>query len=197
MVKSGGTVLSRVIFGDAAMKGFIDRRASLLRVAVKPVEMQRLAMETLRYGQCDYNRGRYAVGNELWIAETWKPWPNTAGPEVLGPDDMGFIYRSTWNKAGGHHWQSAATMPIAASRYRLRITATRIEQLQNLTREDVRKEGVLAVVPSDWTYNQHYRSYWDSTHMLKEYQWAANPAVRVVEFERIALQPLFNQEASA
>ncbi len=81
-------------------------------------------------------------------------------------------------------------MPRWASRILLEITGVRVERLHDISRSDIRAEGLecppeLAsddVSPNyrDW-YPEAWRKLWESTGG----DWAANPWVWVVEFKRV------------
>ncbi|MBH8938772.1 hypothetical protein I5K09_03245 [Pseudomonas aeruginosa] len=87
-------------------------------------------------------------------------------------------------------WRPSIHMPRWASRILLEITAVRVERLQDITRSDIRAEGLECppelrsddVSPNyrDW-YPEAWRELWESTGG----NWDANPWVWVVEFKRV------------
>ncbi len=154
-----------------------------------------------------------APGDRLWVRETWKPWPNTAGPELRGPDDMGAIYAATWDKSGGHGWKPSIHMPRWASRITLEVTGVRVERLQEISEADAQAEGVEPnwSGPLDgWSAEEHgfigvldtnaddqdgyfrtareaFQQLWDSINATRGYGWESNPWVWVVEFKAVQL----------
>lgn len=98
------------------------------------------------------------------------------------PDTNGVQYEGTW--------RPSIHMPRWASRILLEITHVRVERLQDITRSDIRAEGLQCppelasddVSPNyrDW-YPAAFRDLWNSTGG----DWDANPWVWVVEFKRV------------
>ncbi|WP_256831671.1 morphogenetic protein [Pseudomonas sp. Pse1] len=87
-------------------------------------------------------------------------------------------------------WRPSIHMPRWASRILLEITDVRVERLQDISRADIRAEGLQCppelasddVSPNyrDW-YPGAWRELWESTGG----DWNANPWVWVVEFKRV------------
>lgn len=85
-------------------------------------------------------------------------------------------------------------MPREAARIFLRVTNVRVEQLKDITPEQIDAEGC-----KEWAYSaatgeplpsgpSWFRVTWDRTIKpadLPRYGWEANPWVWVIEFERI------------
>lgn len=138
---------------------------------------------------CSYG----APGDRLWVRETWKPWPNTAGPELRGPDGMGAIYAATWDKSGGHGWKPSIHMPRWASRVALEVTGVRVERVQDISEADAKAEGAPVgewfkddldggrLVKADRRLG--FRVLWDSINAKRGYGWEVSPWVWVVEFK--------------
>jgi len=120
-------------------------------------------------------------GDRLWVRETHA--------------DIGcrLTYRADLDD-GGHckvaKWTPAIHMFRKHSRILLEITDVRVERLQDISRADIRAEGLQCpqelasddVSPNyrDW-YPAAWRALWESTGG----DWAANPWVWVVEFKRV------------
>jgi len=126
------------------------------------------------------------AGDRLWVRETWKPWPNTAGPEFRGPDDMGAIYAATWDKSGGYGWKPSIHMPRWASRLLLEVVSVRVERVQDIGEADARAEGVdhIPAAPAALTHRAAFSGLWNSINSGRGYSWTVNPWVWVVEFRR-------------
>ena len=87
-------------------------------------------------------------------------------------------------------WRPSIHMPRWASRILLEITEVTVERLQDISRADIRAEGLQCppelasddVSPNyrDW-YPVAWRELWESTGG----DWEANPWVWVVEFKRV------------
>lgn len=167
---------------------------------------------------CPYGQ----TGERLWVRETWgvishdfdehgnmvdwKP-DRPASPIREMRFGRGYysghvIYRvdgeATWagdDDGGGDDrsaWKPSIHMPRIASRILLEITEVRVERLQDISRSDIRAEGLecppeLAsddVSPNyrDW-YPAAWRELWESINDAGA--WDANPWVWVVEFKRV------------
>jgi len=75
-------------------------------------------------------------------------------------------------------------MPRRAARLFLRLKGIRAERLQDITPEDVIKEGIKAD-PYGRLPIQAFADLWDGLNEAREYGWFINPYVFVYIFERI------------
>jgi hypothetical protein len=129
----------------------------------------------------------YQSGDILYVRETW-----CKGLER-------YIYRADYSdtekfyqdgKEINMKWQPSLHMPKEAARIFLRVTNVRVERLQEITSEQICKEGV--EVEDPYVLNGEEKRYafsnlWNSTIKesdLDRYGWNANPWVWVIEFER-------------
>lgn len=160
---------------------------------------------------CDYTKEQFlakcpfgAVGDRLWVRETWMPdaprdgtWgdvefygckgsPLSMIPERYRTPDH-CIHRAGWD---GHEmvgWTPSIHMPRWASRIALEITGVRVERLSALSDDDARNEGCPAQLPHN-PEDQHqartwFRGLW--SEIYGEESWQANPWVWVIEFKRV------------
>jgi hypothetical protein len=128
------------------------------------------AIREMRFGQGYYS------GHVIYRADGEATWS--------GDDDGGGDDRSAW--------KPSIHMPRIASRILLEITEVRVERLQDISRSDIRAEGLecppeLAsddVSPNyrDW-YPAAWRELWESINGAGA--WDANPWVWAVEFKRV------------
>lgn len=123
----------------------------------------------------------YEPGNILYVRETWKKAPN------------GYYYYEDWQRndiADVTKWKPSIHMPKEAARIWLKVTDVRVERLQDMTSEQISREGVEVEYPH--VLNGEEKRYafsrlWDSTIKksdLDRYGWNASPWVWVIEFER-------------
>lgn len=131
--------------------------------------------------QCPYGQ----VGDRLWVRETWAE----QGGDIY--------YKADWgnNKPVNMFydrikWRSSRFMPRWASRINLEITGIRVERLQEISREDIAREGCpwqRGDGPWDDIENARrwFRELWDSLNG-KRYPWSMNPWVWVVSFKEIS-----------
>lgn len=89
-------------------------------------------------------------------------------------------------------WHPSIHMPKEAARIWLKVTDVRVERLQEITGQDVLKEGLNSHVHPqafyfDGNQREMFEKLWNSTIKksdLNRYGWDANPWVWVIEFER-------------
>jgi uncharacterized protein YhfF len=122
---------------------------------------------------------RYQPDEIVYVKETWFDW---------GDGDNRILYKASMSdydlhmiKECGHtiKWKSPLMMPEWASRCKLRILHVRVERLQEITNDDVHKEGF---APWGDKYLR-FADLWDSIN--KEHPWSSNPWVWVYEFKPI------------
>lgn len=128
-------------------------------------------------------------GDILYVRETWYKSPSR------------YMYRADYSHTeqfytGGKEvsikWHPSIHMPKEAARIWLRVTDVRVERLQEMTGQDVLKEGLNSHVHPQASYfdgNQRemFEKLWNSTIKksdLDRYGWDASPYVWVIEFER-------------
>ena len=124
---------------------------------------------------------RYAPGDILYVRETWKKAPK------------GYYYYEDCQRndiADVTKWKPSIYMPKDAARIWLKVTDVRVERLQEITSEQICREGVEVEYPH--VLNGEEKRYafsrlWDSTIKKSDldcYGWNASPWVWVIEFER-------------
>lgn len=160
-------------------------------------------------------------GDVLWVRETWQFIPCIdCGLDINGictdipviyedKDSVGtgcFDYRADYPAAERICWRPSIHMPKEAARLFLRVTAVRVERLQDITEEQAVMEGIFLDSP-DFIPTYHYDEsecnmpgrgwntarecflwgVWNSTVKpadLPLYGWEANPWVWVIAFEQ-------------
>ena len=119
----------------------------------------------------------------LYVRETWKKAPN------------GYYYYEDWQRndiADVTKWKPSIRMPKEAARIWLKVTDVRVERLQDITIEGIRKEGLeprfnVKDKFSDGIARGRFLELWNNTIKksdLDHYGWDANPYVWAIEFER-------------
>ncbi len=145
---------------------------------------------------------KYKPGDILWVRETWQfipcidcqQEPCHCKPVVYENADSVsegcFVYRADYPEPERICWHPSIHMPKDAARIFLRVIAVRVEQLQKITAQGIRDEGLtsLAVHAGDMEIaSAEFELLWDSTIKKSErnrYAWEANPWVSVNGFER-------------
>lgn len=134
--------------------------------------------------QCPYGQ----IGDRLWVRETWCPMEWGAEYKADIAPEINDI-----RIAAGIEWHSPRFMPRGASRIILEITDIRTEKLHEISREDIRAEGVGLPVSPRFTpieglseLHQEYKNLWDSING-KTYPWASNPWLWVIQFKKLSI----------
>lgn len=201
-----------ILFSAPMVRAILDGRKTVTRRVCKP-QPSANAHTTCASGNPmgawwetgkDINRCPHGQpGDRLWVRETWycDHFEVMRGP-YLKPDDLDIgealddgtlVYAAdglTPYEADQPIWKPSIHMPRWACRILLEITAVRVERLQDISRADIRAEGLQCppelasddVSPNyrDW-YPAAWRELWESTGG----DWNANPWVWVVEFKRV------------
>lgn len=120
-------------------------------------------------------------GDILYVRETWKKAPN------------GYYYYEDWQRndiADVTKWKPSIHMPKEAARIWLKVTDVRVERLQEITSEQIGREGVEVEYPHVLNGEEKryaFSTLWNNTIKksdIDRYGWDANPWVWVIEFER-------------
>jgi len=145
-----------------------------------------------------------AVGDRLWVRETWMPdaprngtWADVefygckGSPLSMIPKRFRkpehCIHRASWDGSEMVGWTPSIHMPRWASRITLEITGVRVERLQDISEQDAAAEG--ASTELSLIGEKHYlgyRSLWKSIYSADS--WQANPWVWVIEFKRLEVE---------
>ena len=151
--------------------------------------------------------GKYNIGDVLWVREK-----HIAMIDCETNEFAGYWYYADmpekFHKEYKRKWKPSIHMPKAACRLFLRIKDVRVERLQDITRDDCKKEGIayLETVQEMWSQvggswydyerktfaslpsgkispSMSFMSLWRSINGAES--WNANPWVWVIEFERV------------
>lgn len=124
-------------------------------------------------------------GDILYVRETWMDY---AGLTMYKADCD--IYRLDSLNFAGFGWKPSIHMPKEAARIWLKVTDVRVERLQDITSEQISREGVEVEYPHVLNGEEKryaFSTLWNSTIKKSDidtYGWDANPWVWVIEFER-------------
>lgn len=208
-----------ILFNGDMVRAILDGRKTCTRRVIKPQWEEcphckyvhneyiydKLA-QNVYCARCGYplvpeRRAPYQPGDILYVRETWCGW-------YLPLVGMHYRYRATepdGNKRPTSpeydcdvekiSWHPSIHMPKEAARIWLKVKNVRVERLQDITAEQVVKEGTtgltMDLIQSSDELKRHYdipfAVLWDSTIKKADrnlYGWAANPRVWVIEFER-------------
>ena len=133
------------------------------------------------YIKCPYGQ----VGDRLWVRETW--FDNSFYPD----DRDNVLYRADGEfqeqipeEYEGAKWAPSIHMFRWASRITLEITEVRVERLQEITKEDIKAEGLgMPSLPNSHLPYFKFKDLWDSLNAKRGYGWEVNPWVWVISFK--------------
>ena len=140
----------------------------------------------------------YHTDDVLYVRETWSPiYPDKESNEVCGYiykedslEEYDNRYPDGEDYQWGGKWRPSIHMPKEAARIWLKVTDVRVELLQEITSEQIGREGVEVEYPHVLNGEEKryaFSTLWNSTVKksdLDRYGWNANPWVWVIEFER-------------
>ena len=142
---------------------------------------------------------RKQPGDLLWVREAWSPIGELS--ECTGPADIHYRATSTEAEAALCEWKPSIHMPRWACRLRLRVTAVKVERLQDISEEDAIAEGIIAMrsragsVPiTVYGYDANAQNHSPSARDAFSFLWTSingpgswdvNPWVASYSFERV------------
>lgn len=183
-----------ILFNTEMVRAILDGRKTQTRRVIKPQPTNPRWNNVGWLGWDDGHGYRMkapcAVGDVLWVRETWCKGRVEYGEEPDGRnvpyieqctgDDC--IIQKEW--AVRHDvgiedvvWKPSIHMPREAARIFLRVKDVRVERLRDMNDSDLANEGL-----GDWI---RFISLWNSTIKSTDcdkYDWNSNPWVWVIEF---------------
>lgn len=210
-----------ILFNTDMVRAILDGRKTCTRRVVKP-QPAPYGLAHLDDGSFVDANGRiyepsYQPGDILYVRETWQfipcidcgqyAWGRCNHNAVIYEDKDSisegcFVYRADYPERERIAWHPSIHMPKEAARLFLRVTAVRVERLQDVTEDQARAEGAEPfclstdgenVPDSERTWHEVGPALWDFIHIWNstikpadrdQYGWDANPWVWVIEFER-------------
>ena len=201
-----------ILFNGDMVRAILDGRKTVTRRLIKPKQLIGILPDKCKNGMpekflkekkymfkpyCDmtdteliktsYNPP-YQPGDILYVRETWSE----------GYEEGTYIYRASDKLAGLPTFKESSKliyhpsihMPKEAARIWLKVTDVRVERLQEITSEQICREGVEVEYPHVLNGEEKryaFSTLWNSTVKksdLDRYGWKANPWVWVIKFER-------------
>lgn len=134
----------------------------------------------------------YKLGDILYVRETWHKYIKRVGEgeSCHLAEFYGYKASIANSEDADEPWHPSIHMPKEAARIWLKVTNVRVEQLQEITIDGIRNEGLssMAVHAGDMEIAmEEWKNLWNSTVKksdINRYGWDANPWVWVIEFER-------------
>jgi hypothetical protein len=158
---------------------------------------------------------RFHVGDEIWVREAWatdRAEDHFREIDWLDPEGAVFYFATAdWRRGNAKELDHPGRrrtpfyMPRWACRLTLKVTAIRAEQLQRITEEDARAEGLPLVTFSGGSSTgldllgrpsgvacggaisarEQFIDGWNRLNQRRGYGWKHNPWVWVITFRRI------------
>lgn len=204
-----------ILFNTDMVRAILDNRKTETRRIMKPQPILQNGLWLIGFagwsdgvssvpimpGHSLYRKMPYKQGDYLYVRETWSTWTD------------GYVYKvwtSPFPQPGRYAdefmtWRPSIHMPKEAARIFLRVTGVRIERLQDISNEQILREGIkpenikryikqMPIETEKYIHLAHaiaFLDVWNDTIPKKEfdkYSWEANPWVWVIEFERVEVQ---------
>ena len=199
-----------IIFSTPMVQAILAGRKTQTRRIVKPqpssgIRKSVFVKSGLEDGHGREIKPRYQPSDILWVRETCCEVPYEynhvpiKGGYITIPK---YAYKADSERDYTGIWKPSIHMPREAARIFLRVTSVRVERLQEITAEDVIREGieysdsgpyhwhVLDTKLNAWInfhfHDEAFKHLWDSLNAKRGYGWDTNPWVWVIEFERIS-----------
>lgn len=173
-----------ILFNTEMVKAILEGRKTVTRRVVKFLDGKNPNWTGyIKDGLTLYNgtnepcnkKSPFKKGDYIYVRETWcDPTPEQSGYPILYKADMPM----TWEqeditlKAEDYKWRPSIHMPKEAARIFLKVTDVRVEQLQDITEEQAKAEGIREyskdgklykyAVTDDWWiefHNKHRKSF--------------------------------------
>ncbi|WP_024735322.1 hypothetical protein [Enterocloster asparagiformis] len=203
-----------ILFNSDMVRAILEGRKTVTRRVIKDAD------ESMYAGLCGLGPGLfdrktglrtkepyYRLGDILYVRETFCPNYFDVSIAVGLKCSSRHAFKADYRKEAigdivpEPKWRPSIHMPKEAARIWLRVVDVRAERLQEISNEQIIKEGArqekinnyIAQMPEKtevWTnaaYALEWMQIWDSTVKKKDldtYGWTANPWVWVIEFER-------------
>lgn len=143
-------------------------------------------------GSIQYAKPLYQLGDILYVREKWHKYTKRVGEgkSCHLAEFYGYKASIANSEDSDEPWKPSIHMPKEAARIWLKVTDVRVERLQDITPEQICREGVEVEYPHVLNGEEKryaFSALWNSTIKkadLDRYGWNANPYVWVIEFER-------------
>ena len=198
-----------VLFSTEMVRAILDGRKTMTRRVLKGFPQQNPSWEFRRIHEYAFSKlgtqayfqdiesgdGVYGVkcpygqiGDVLWVREAfcYDFDYDDEGDKIIHKSDV--CYKASGSEPFEGKWRPSIFMPRSASRISLRITNIRVEQLNDITEEDAKSEGVTlrqGIDPANPNFTHAWRfafcKLWESIN--GKGSWEKNPWVWVIEFE--------------
>lgn len=199
-----------IIFSGPMVRAILDGRKTMTRRILKPQPKEPVCVNGVWYDRAKGGDGKplrlpYAVGDRLWVRETWAmacelDENDNPASEMLnyyradGEPFSRWLDPDTGKWRDGIKWRSPIHMPRWASRITLIVTAVKVERVQDICGADTIAEGVQCDTceamkvsachdSGCFASRQLFRDLWSTIHGPGA--WDRNDWVAAISFERV------------
>lgn len=178
-----------ILFSTPMVQAILDGRKTMTRRIIKPQQPSSFMYGEKKQNDCTWYVNFPSIikpvkcpygkpGDVLWVRETFAP---ALGDYAYMADYAKVVLNLPENKG---LWKPSIHMPKAACRIFLKITDIKVERLQDITREECKKEGVLLGIDNGKFAGWHdiFRDLWENINGPDS--WQSNPWIWVIAFER-------------
>jgi hypothetical protein len=188
-----------IIFNTEMVNAILDGRKTMTRRVIK-LDLSNADMDIndknylkIMDKQMDYRDAkdfcRYQPGDTLWVRETWQRLkiekPINAVPDDYKP--IQYVYKADDDMSNSDgtdfKWRPSIHMPRTAARIFLTVKDVWVERVQDITEEDVMREGWPFKKICEGDYDLDYFALWNKLNKKRGYGWDTNPWVFVIEFK--------------
>ena len=210
-----------ILFNSEMIKAILDGRKTMTRRAIKPQPLwvgdpctpfKTKDADPKGVIECPYG----IPGDQLWVRETWCVHSNYDSIKPLDLPDRQYLQNGVTYMADVYNGEKSKWMGKTRpsifmcrwmSRIQIEITDIKIERVQDITKRDAKREGIVQFTKDgvgfkygldswDWSFKTGFpymgttpkiafEILWDSINAKRGFGWDMNPFVWVVEFERI------------
>lgn len=210
-------MLKPILFNTDMVRAILDGRKTCTRRVIKNLIVFNQEEETFSHkdkkSDIGYKVGLtkdeiveyapYQAGDILWVRETWKQYEKRVGKGRQTHLQKFYGYKADADNLNNPsefyegNWKPSIHMPKKAARIFLEVTSVRAERLQDITTEQILKEGVVQRFPkvndrfTPDILSGGFIELWNSTikrYERHKYGWKANPWVWVIEFKRVEMK---------
>lgn len=183
-----------ILFNTEMVQAILGDRKTVTRRVIKPQPIAGIRKSVFVPSGIEDGHGReikllYKVGDILYVRETFceVPYEYEHIPIEGGHITVTKIaYKADAEVDYTGIWKPSIHMPKEAARIFLKVTDVRVERLQDITPNDIDREGTpfgLTIAPYDG-----FSRLWNELNTKRGYGWEANPWVWVIEFERVEVE---------
>jgi len=173
------TATRRPVKKDIAINFNIDVNGKVIAYIDQPTRES--------YKPCEV--AKYKIDDILWVRETFcYDDIDNGGETIYYRADYSDIEAKELFADIGLNWTPSIHMPKEAARIILKVKNVGVEELRDITLDEIKKEGLVSNNQAPSFDMLDFTILWDSIYKKTSYEWFSNPYVFVYEFEVLEVQ---------